>query len=163
MSAATRGFFFVLAAVALALATAGCPDSDTGRPPVATTKPIAPEQIDATAPTPAELTTQPDNGDHVEVRIVALSDPQRGWLRIESIRDSAMGAWGTGDFLAEQNKIVIDTENVDQFTINLSKLRLNWNRRVILRIDGHSSELTPKRRPILRLRRSPAGGWKVVE
>jgi hypothetical protein len=144
------------AAGLLAVAVAGCPESETAPPPVAATRPAEP-------PVPEPVEPQPQDPAHVEVRIQTLADPQQGWLRIEAIRDSAVGAWATGWFIAEQNKIVIDTEDVDQFSINLSKLRLDWDRRVVLRIDGRSSELTPKRRPILRLRRSPAGSWDVVE
>jgi hypothetical protein len=99
----------------------------------------------------------------VEVRITTLSDPQDGWLRIDALRPDAPGAWATGYFLEDPNKIVIETENVAEFSIDLPQLHVNWDRRVILRIDGHSSELIRKRRPILHLRRSPAGSWDVVE
>ncbi len=150
------------AALVLVMIT-GCPDSEADRPPVTTTKPIEPARPTPTAIPAEQPAPPPEDPDHAEVRMATLTDPQFGWLRIEGIRDSAVGAWATGSFLSDRNKIVIETENADQFTINLAKLRLNWNKRVILRINGHSSELTKKRDPLLRLHRSPAGSWDVVE
>lgn len=115
------------------------------------------------SPAPAAA-CRPKHPDHrVEVRVRTLSDPQDGWLRIEVIHPDAPGAWATGAFIRQKNKILIETENVDEFSIRLPQLHVNWDRRVILRIDGHSSELKWKRRPILHLRRSPAGSWDVVE
>ena len=156
MWAQRRGLRAAPALALLGALLAGCPESDTDRQPVTTTKPASPTE-------PAAPPSPPENGDRVVVRIRSLADPQRGWLRIEDIRDSAAGAWATGLLLQHDNKIVIETENVEQFSINLSKLRLNWNRRVVLRIDGRSSELMRKRRPVVHLRRSPAGSWDVVE
>lgn len=158
-----RGLRTAPAVALIGALLAGCPESDTDRQPVTTTKPASPTEPAAPPSPPEQSDTPPENHHRVTVRIRSLADPQRGWLRIESIRDSAVGAWATGSFLQHDNKIVIETENVEQFSINLSKLRLNWNRRVVLRIDGRSSELMRKRRPVVHLRRSPAGSWDVVE
>ncbi len=158
-----RGLRAAPAVALIAALLSGCPESDTDRQPVTTTKPASPIEPVAPPSPPEQSATPPENHDRVAVRIRSLADPQRGWLRIEGIRDSAAGAWATGSFLKDKNKIVIETENVERFSINLSKLRLNWNRRVVLRIDGRSSELTRKRRPVLHLHRSPAGSWDVVE
>lgn len=128
---------------------------------MATSKPATTESAVEAQPPPPAAPSDPDH--RVEVRVRTLSDPQDGWLRIEAIHPDAPGAWATGAFIREKNKIVIETENVDEFSIRLPQLHVNWDRRVILRIDGHSSELKWKRRPILHLRRSPAGSWDVVE
>lgn len=136
---------------------AGCPQADSAGDPVATSKPAMVQ------PAPQPLPAAPDPNNRVEVRVQTLSDPQDGWLRIEVLHPDAPGAWATGEFILERNKLVIETENVDEFSIALPQLRIDWGHRVILRIDGHSSELIPKRRAILRLHRSPAGSWDVVE
>jgi hypothetical protein len=145
-----------------AFVLSGCPRADSAGDPVATSKPAIAQPVPqphAPQPPPAA----PDPHNRVEVRVRTLSDPQDGWLRIEALHRDAPGAWATGEFIRDRNKVIIETENVDEFSIALPQLRIDWEHRVILRIDGHSSELTPKRRAILRLRRSPAGSWDVVE
>jgi hypothetical protein len=147
--------------VAVPLSFFGCPKPDSPGQPVATSKPATTESTVEVQPPPPAAPSAPDH--RVEVRVRTLSDPQDGWLRIDAIHPDAPGAWATGAFIREKNKIAIETENVDEFSIRLPQLHVNWDRRVILRIDGHSSELKWKRRPILHLRRSPAGSWDVVE
>ncbi|MCH7813109.1 MAG: hypothetical protein IID40_03720 [Planctomycetes bacterium] len=159
-----RRFWVVLAGGGVLVALAGCPRQDQGQPPVTTSRPAAAAQpTEAPEPTstsqPAKTEADPNR---VTNRIRSLADPQYGWLRIEALRHGASGAWATGWFIPRR-KIVIDTENVDQFFIDLSQLDLDWNQRVILRINGHSSELSRKPRGKLHLRRSPAGSWDVVE
>ncbi len=150
-----------LLATTVVATCAGCPKSEVPRQAVSTTKPAEPIAGQPTVPLPADA--HPGDDHRVEVRIATLADPQTGWLRIESIRESAIGAWATGSLTREANKLVIDTEHVEQFSIDVSKLRLDWTHRVVLRIDGRSSELTRKRDPVVHLRRSPAGSWDVVE
>jgi len=157
---------FAVFAVGLAALTfvAGCPERRSGTPAVATSQPADNSRSPTTQPA-ADAQTQPAppaDPNHVRVRIGSLSDPQDGWLRIETLQPDAHGAWATGDFIPD-NRIIIETEHVEQFSLDLSQIRINWDRRVILRIDGFASELTPKRRPLLHLRRSPAGSWDVVE
>ena len=149
------------AVLGLAAVIVGCPKQENAHSP-ATTRPAVTSQP-APASRPAQATTQPASPpNHVQVRIHTLADPQDGWLRIEAIRSDAPGAWATGRFVFD-NKIIIETEDVEQFSIDLSQIRINWNRRVILRINGYSSELTKKRRPLVHLRCSPTGSWEVVK
>jgi len=142
----------------------GCPERQATTAPVSTSQPAEGSPAPTTEPAdePQTQPARPVDPNHVRVRIRSLTDPQNGWLRIEELQPDADGAWATGDFLLD-NKLIIETENVAQFSIDLSQIRINWDRRVVLRIDGYASELTPKRRPLLHLRRSPAGSWDVVE
>jgi len=150
------------AVLGLAAVIAGCPKQENAHSPAAATRPAVTSQP-TPASQPAQATTPTTSRpNHVELRIHTLTDPQDGWLRIEAIRSDAPGAWATGRFVFD-NKIIIETEDVEQFSIDLSQIRINWNRRVILRINGYSSELTKKRRPVVHLRRSPAGSWEVVK
>lgn len=147
-----------LAAAIAGSAVCGCPEPEPTTQPVATSRPAAVAPAPETPPSPT-----PDPHQRVEVRVRRLTDPQDGWLRIEAIRTDAPGAWATGEFLQEDNKIVIETEDVDRFSIRLPELHADWDHRVVLRIDGHSSELKRKRHPILHLHRTPTGAWEVVE
>ena len=83
------------------------------------------------------------------------------WLRVERIKDGAEGGWITGG-LVEDNRIEIETRDVEQFVIDLSAVPIDWSRRAVLRIDDSSSELTRKHYPLVRLRRSSTGGWSAV-
>jgi hypothetical protein len=89
-------------------------------------------------------------------------DAEAQWLAIDRIAEGADGAWATGGVFAE-NRVVIRTENVARFRVHLDRLPVNWDRRVVLRIDGRPSELTRKHYPTLTLQRSPTGGWIPVE
>jgi len=72
------------------------------------------------------------------------------------------GAWADG-WLEGDNKIVINTDNVHVFRLNLSRLRINRDKRLILRLDGYSSELRRDRPPLIHFRRTPAGAWEVFD
>ena len=156
-----RRFWVVSAGAGVLVALAGCPRQEQGPPPVTTSRPAVTGQPPQPTSTSQPATAEADP-NRVTNRIRSLADPQGGWLRIEALRDGASGAWATGWFIPRR-KIVIDTEDVDQFFIDLSQLDIDWSRRVILRINGHSSELSRKPRRKLHLRRSPAGSWDVVE
>ena len=97
-----------------------------------------------------------------DLEALDVDDSHDRWLRVEDIADGAEGGWATGAFMPG-NKVVIETENVTQFALDLPRIPIDWDRRVILCIDGHTSELTRKHYPHLRLRRSPTGGWTPVK
>ena len=91
------------------------------------------------------------------------SDEERNrWLHVERIKEGAKGGWITGG-LVEGNRIEIETRDVEQFVLDLSALPIDWTRRAVLRIDDSTSELTSKHHPIVRLRRTPSGGWSTVK
>ena len=58
---------------------------------------------------------------------------------------------------------MIETENVRQFSIDTSRLELNWSGRVWVRINRYSFELAHKRHPVVHLRETQTGAWEVVE
>ncbi len=151
MKNAARSYLSLM--LPLVLMLTGCPRSEEPPNPVTTTKPA-----------PAEPDLPPANVDpnFAEVRITSLADPQTGWLRIGQIRKDAPGAWATGS-LVRDNKLVIETEDVEEFSIRLTDMHINWTGRVILRINGQSSELMKRNRQVLRLKRSQAGSWDAVE
>lgn len=87
---------------------------------------------------------------------------EQGWASIDKRADTAQRAWVEGT-VERSDKIVIDTNNVRRFTLELSDLRVDWRERIALRIDGNTSELTKKRWPSITLERTPAGAWVVVK
>lgn len=87
---------------------------------------------------------------------------QSGWASIEERAEPAKRAWIEGT-TQRSDKLVIETENVRQFELNLPHLGVDWSERIVLRIDGSTSELTKKRWPSMILQRTPAGAWVVVD
>lgn len=81
---------------------------------------------------------------------------------MEKVAEDAPGGWATGRFIGDENKLVIDTENVARFSADLTQMGIDWSRRVVLRIDGTSYELSHDNYPTLRLQRTPGGNWDRV-
>lgn len=167
-----------LMATVLAVACSGCPKQEQRSEPVVTTKPApvpatepvevppSPPPVEQQPPKPPEPEPKPpppDKPNWVEVKVRTPFERQTGWLKIEELRDDASIARAVGWYPPKDNRIVIQTEGVQQFAIDLGSLGPDWERRVILRIDGRSSELTRKKSRVVHLRRSPAGAWEVVE
>lgn len=87
----------------------------------------------------------------------------KDWLTVDQIRDGAQGAWATGSFLAERNRIVIDTEGVARFSIDMSRVPVRWEKLVVIRIDGRNSELVKRDQAIYRFALDDHGRWVVLE
>jgi hypothetical protein len=92
-----------------------------------------------------------------------LEEAEPKWLRVARLREGVEGGWATGRFIPEDNKLVIDTEGVDEFVIDLDGVDIDWTRRVVLRINGDNSELTRRHYPTLRLNRTEGGRWLPVK
>ena len=86
-----------------------------------------------------------------------------GWVQVEVLRPKVDGGWATGDFLEARNKIEIKTRGVKQFSIDLSKLRINWDRLVVIGIDGRNAELRRRNTDLLHIARDDHGKWVVLE
>ncbi len=92
----------------------------------------------------------------------AVESGEGKWLGVERVGEGAEGGWATGLFISSANEIVIETGDVVQFVMHLERMEIDWTRRVVLKIDGASFELTRKHYPTIRLRRSTGGGWNVA-
>lgn len=91
-----------------------------------------------------------------------LVDTDR-WLLVRRVRDGEPGAWATGSFDAAKNKVIIETKGVREFAIDTSKIDIDWERLVILRLDGINSELRKRDYALLYLVRDGYGKWVVRE
>ncbi len=125
-------------------------------PAPGTDPPDAPEVTDPDTAVQAPPEVKP-------IRIPAeLSDPNR-WLVVQRVREGKRGAWATGDFDAERNKLTIKTHDVQQFALHLSRININWERLVILGINGRNSELKKRDYSPIHVARDDHGQWVVVE
>lgn len=95
--------------------------------------------------------------------ILRERDDLTKWLFVETVRDGAPGAWATGDFDAQRNKLIIKTKDVDQFAIDTSRVRINWKRLVILGIDGRNTELRKRDFAVYHFKRDKHARWVVIE
>ncbi|MCH7704710.1 MAG: hypothetical protein IIB61_06330 [Planctomycetes bacterium] len=93
---------------------------------------------------------------------VDLPDPTR-WIYAEKVRGDADGGSVTGTFHKSSNKIEIHTRDVERFSIDTSKIEIDWTRRVILGINGSNTGLGRREHPIIRFALDDYGKWVVVE
>ncbi len=112
-----------------------------------------------------EQTVESDTTGEVPIRVdigVHVVDSE-DWLTVNEIRDEAPGAWATGSFLAERNRIVIETEAVARFSIDMGRVPIRWERLVVIRIDGRNSELVKRDQAIYRFVLDDRGSWVVLD
>ncbi len=114
-------------------------------------------------PPGAEGETEQVESDDGPIRIaVDVDDPER-WLSVESVRDGAAGAWATGDFDADRNKLDIRTRDVERFAVDTGRVAIDWERPVILGINGRNSELRRRDFRVYHFVRDDHGSWIVLE
>ncbi len=112
-----------------------------------------------------EPTIGTDTGGEVpnRVDIGAVVDDSEKWLTVEEIHGDAPGAWATGSFHAERNRMVIETEGVARFSVDMSRVPIRWERLVVIRIDGRNSELVKRDQVIYRFVLDEHGSWVVLD
>ncbi len=163
-----------LGAIVLACSLACEPD----RPdPVVTSRPAEParpveppveappatQPVDAPASEPPPAAPPPARDpNRARVEVATPADAQEGWLVIEALKPGAGRATATAVFSPLDNRLVIDTDRVHRFRLDLSELRINWDRRVVIRIDKISAQLSRKNWPVVHFESTPAGDWIVV-
>ena len=121
------------------------------------------EPQSSTHPAKPGTDPQPLNLQVTAPIILRERDDPTKWLFVETVRDGARGGWATGDFNKERNKLIIRTKDVDQFSIDTSRVRINWERLVILGIDGRNSELRKRDFAVYHFQRDRHGRWVVIE
>jgi hypothetical protein len=185
MSAFRLRLAFAIAGLAAALSIPSCrgtpkPSAEQIAPPV-TPAPVLPPTGDhqATQPPSASATatkpapaTQPVKRDiaktayeenspyRVETTVLSPDDPQAGWLRILAMDKATRKATVSGVF-PQQNKMVVDTDNVERLSVDLSMLPIKPRQQIILQLDRQGIELSQKHRGRVVLQRSHTGLWTV--
>jgi hypothetical protein len=156
----------------IVLSLLGVSCSERPREKVPTTRPEAPATQPATTQTatapetrplpdlpPSTYDSQPPYPVQLHVR--SPEDEQPGWIRILGLdKDGVASASGT---FPEQNRIVVDTQNVKRIEVHVGHLPLAEKKRIMLRIDRQSMEIVrrPGRERVV-LERRPTGQWDVV-
>lgn len=149
------------------LALAGCQGSSTRVAPAPVPTATAPSNENAAGEGSPVKSEQVDDQTRERELAAALAvleaqtDP--GWLTVTDIADGAEGGWATGDFDEERNRLVIDTENVTGFAVDMSRVPVDWGKLVVLRLDGRNSELRKRDAAVYQFVIDAEGRWVVKE
>ena len=85
------------------------------------------------------------------------------WLFVEKAKDDAPGGWATAAFDRQKNKLDVRTRDVRQFAIDVERIAIDWQRLVVIAIDGKNSELRRRDVTLLHFRLDEHGQWVVME
>jgi len=116
----------------------------------------------SSADSAASQTDPPKTSADVEIPPLPEDDSTR-WLAVEDTRRGAEGGWATGSFDPKKNRIEIRTKDVRQFSVDVSRIPIAWEKLVILSIDGVNSELRRREFTLLHFRMDDHGQWNVLE
>ncbi len=117
--------------------------------PEAKSLPASPPEKPVDIPTRVEIPIPIDESDR--------------WLFVRKVAEKSKGGWVTGSFDADRNKLRITTSEVEEFSLDTSRVRIDWQKLVVLSIDGRNSELRKRDLDILHFVRSVHGEWTVRE
>ena len=95
--------------------------------------------------------------------VVDVEEEADRWLFVEKTRDGAKGGWASGSFDRSRNKLEIRTEDVEQFGLYLERVPIDWDKLVVLSIDGKNSELRRRDHSRIRVQLDQHGKWAVLE
>lgn len=132
--------------------------------PATTKKPASPPVIaePAAKPPPKRLASPPE--PQAPPQRVMIETPDRSrWYAVEQYEPAAEPASFEATFDRSRNKIDVQTHGVTQFVIDTSRIPIDWDRLVILGIDGRNSELRRREYDRLRFKRDEYGTWVVME
>jgi hypothetical protein len=124
-------------------------------------QPVATQPV-ATQPAMPESTYDSKPPYPVKLYVRSPDDKQPGWLKILTLADESRIATVDGSF-PRQNRIYVDTDNVQLLRIHIDHLPLAPRKRIVLQIDDQGIELARKKREFVILTRTPAGIWNVVK
>ena len=95
--------------------------------------------------------------------VLPSEDDTDRWLRVAAVAEDADGGVATGSFDPKGNQIRIRTQDVKGFVIDTGRLAIDWDRLVVIRINGVGSELRKRDYDLLHFVRNDHGRWEVAE
>jgi len=131
------------------------PDLPSADTPVAT-EPVESKSPEAESKSPAKST-------QLEWPISAEKDTDDRWLWVKKVQSEAPGGWATASFDRDRNRFDIALDGAQAFELDTERAKVDWERPVVLSINGRNSEL--RRRDFSRLEfvRDDHGEWIVKE
>ena len=115
------------------------------------------------APIRTATVTERTTSRSVRAAVLPREDDGDQWLLVETVADDAEGGVATGSFDPVGNQIRIRTEDVKGFSLDTGRLAIDWDRLVVIRINGVGSELRKRDYEVLHFVRDKHGRWEVAE
>jgi hypothetical protein len=85
------------------------------------------------------------------------------WLEVITPDPKTPGGWATGSFDPAKNKLIIDTHDARQFLVRIDMIDIDWNRLVVLSLNGANSELRRREAGVLTFDLDDHGQWVILE
>lgn len=150
--------------LALALLTSGstCREERRGEPPrrAAATAPAESTTESAREPDEAPEAQRAEEWATVKAILEATEDPDR-WLTVTRVDPDKPGGWVTGRFDRARNRLELTTRGAQEFLVDVSRIPIDWERLVILRIDQRNTEMKKRDQAVYRFVRGSQGQWEV--
>lgn len=85
------------------------------------------------------------------------------WLYAEQFAAGTIDGFVEGDFSAKRNRIAVKTHSVTRFAVDTRHIGIDWDKLVVIRINGHNSELKRRDDPVLHFVLDRYNQWVVEE
>jgi hypothetical protein len=135
--------------------------------PSACHQPAPAPTLTAPSAQPSTTTQTPSQGEHTRQAPAPTSAPAEcetaRWLYVERFTPGTTGGFVEGDFNAKRNRLTIKTDSVTRFTIDTRYIAINWDKLVVIQLDGLNSELKRRDDPVLHFVLDKYNRWVVDE
>lgn len=85
------------------------------------------------------------------------------WLYAEQFVAGTKDGFVEGDFSAQRNRLTIKTHAVTRFALDTRYIAVDWDKLVVIQINGHNSELKRRDDPVLHFVLDKYHQWVVEE
>lgn len=123
-----------------------------------------PSAAPKTTSTQVSPTPRPQDSAPASPPVVRLDrNDSDDWLFIEKVRPVTPDGWAKGTFNKKRNRITVETHGALGFAIDIERIPIDWERLVVIRIDGKNSELRKRNYSRYHFQRDEYGRWIVAE
>jgi hypothetical protein len=123
-----------------------------------------PSAAPKTTSTQVSPTPRPQDSVPASPPVVRLDrNDSDDWLFIEKVRPDTPDGWAKGTFNKKRNRITVETHGALGFAIDIERIPIDWERLVVIRIDGKNSELRKRNYSRYHFQRDEYGRWIVAE
>ena len=163
-----RGSIASLAGLGVLAAAWGCGEREAPptSPQTPTPKHAPPATPPATAPTPKLSPVAPADPPepvdpfHLTFRLSGPDQAQTGWVRVGQFFNDDQPA-GVDAKWEGDNRIIIDTRNVQRMSLDLGRLPVRRGKSLFLRLNGQGIQLSSRHGPVVEFERGQAGNWSL--
>jgi hypothetical protein len=117
--------------------------------------------VEPQATAPQAEPPEPPDPFHLNFELARQGQRHKGWVQV-------MKFFNEGDKARVEarwegnNRITVDSHNVEYLSLDLGQLPVDRRKPVILRLDGHGIQLSSEHWPVVEFERGQAGTWHLV-